>query len=529
MDFRKSRYSQAVDIGQRFGTDKVWGIRINAMHIDGESSVKNAKLNQKDLYINLDHRTTYSKTNILLGYDETRDQGSDSHVGFNDAVTSLPKPISGKTNLLPEWSYMRYKNYIAAVNHEQILGKHLTAFVNAGYHYEDWYQYTDGWPTAVVTDNAGDYHTSFHVWPLVNHWGYLGGGVKGDFQTGSVKHNYVLNVDRSWRTEWDADYSFDNNFTSNIYATSAANELLKTNIPSYATQKAFEVTKTGVSLLDTMSMDNDRLQLTVGVHHHKINYHYTDYGASSVDGKKIYHVNSDATTPTVSLLYKLNDQISAYASHSESFGEGSLVTGTYKNRGQILDPSKAKMDEVGIKAKQGRFLTTFSLFQIKQADTNDVVHSDGIYLEQQGHQKNKGAEISTAGSFGKWDVIGGISRINTKSSDGSSVAGVSKWNAAAGVVYHPDENFSVNGKVTFVGDTYVNTLGDTGNIHGLSVPSFARFDIGSSYQTQINHTPVTLSLTCYNVFDRKYWQAYNKNQVMIGSPRTFVLTAKFDL
>lgn len=64
----------------------------------------------------------------------------------------------------PDWSYNEYDNWVAALNHEQKLSNHLSAFINAGYHREDWYGYIDGNPK--IINNNGDFTISMTNYPL---------------------------------------------------------------------------------------------------------------------------------------------------------------------------------------------------------------------------------------------------------------------------------------------------------------------------------------------------------------------------
>ena len=45
----------------------------------------------------------------------------------------------------------------------------------------------------------------------------------------------------------------------------------------------------------------------------------------------------------------------------------------------------------------------------------------------------------------------------------------------------------------------------------------------------MNGKPVTVSAMCYNMFNKKAWYSADQgNQLLIGEPRTFVLSAKFE-
>ena len=68
---------------------------------------------------------------------------------------------------------------MVALNHEQKLSEHVNAYLNAGYHREDWYGYVDGNPT--IINNQGDFTISMNNYPLALTKKYVGAGIKGDF------------------------------------------------------------------------------------------------------------------------------------------------------------------------------------------------------------------------------------------------------------------------------------------------------------------------------------------------------------
>lgn len=85
-----------------------------------------------------------------------------------------------------------------------------------------------------------------------------------------------------------------------------------------------------------------------------------------------------------------------YASHSENFDKGSVVSGTYENSGEILDPAKTKQNEFGVKYENAGFVTSLGVFDITQSN-NIVVHRDGYskdFFLQDGEAKYKGIELS---------------------------------------------------------------------------------------------------------------------------------------
>lgn len=522
-------FEEGVDYSKRFGTNERYGVRVTANNIHGETSVKHEKLQQQNIFVNLDQKTDRSNTNLLIGYNHTKHYAGPYGFSFvfSDTFNKLPSAPDASRSYKPSWSYNEYDNWIAALNHEQKLSNHATAFFNAGYHRENWYGYIDGSPR--IINNNGDFTISMSNFPLFLTKVYAGAGIKGDFKTGSVKHDYIIGVDRNWET-YDIDDGNPNYHwfsTGNIYHD---NSWVNPGIAHWKPAHSDTTQLTGWHIVDTMKSINDKLSVTVGVHGHR-----AVVTAPGTEQKK-----SDAISPTYAVSYKFTPDIMVYADHSESFGMGSRVSTDpadgYANHGKMLDPAKTKQNEIGVKFKTGNFLNTLTYFQIKQANAIDVQLDkptvDGYTKIRalDGEQENKGFEWAFTGKLSdKWDLIGGLMYIDvtqtkTKShaNDGKPVDGMPHWSGTLGAIYHPNAQWEVLGKVSYM---------DSSTIYGgkIYVPSYTVFDFGAAYTTTLNKTPVTFRAMLYNAFGKDYWVARGSStSLTLGAPRTFVLSADFN-
>ncbi len=520
-----SSMQEAVDVGRRFGENDKYGVRITASNISGDTAIDGENLSQQAFSINLDQKSDKSKSNLLIAYDHTEHKGGPGAFSFDTAVTSLPSAPDSSKIYKPDWSYNEYDNWIAALNHEQKLGEHISAYLNAGYHREDWYGYIDGNPK--ILNNSGDFSLSMTNYPLALTKKYMGIGVKGDFKIGEVKNEYLVGADKTW---YNYDLSKNPNFGNEIDSTTGkltGNWIGTGNIyqhnwwpsverPSYDAAHSQDAQMTGWHLVDTLKALDDRLQVTLGLHGHKATK--SPVGAAKQE--------SDAICPTFAASYKVSDAVTVYADHSESFGMGNMVATNkdYANAGEILDPAKTKQNEIGVKVQTGNFLNTFSAFQITQANTVDKYENGKKYLRLDGEQKNKGFEWAFTGKLAdKWDLIGGVMYLNAKDNKGNAVNGASKWSGTVGGVYHATDDLSFIGRMTYLGSTTIND-------GTLDVPSYAKFDLGASYKTKLNNTPVTFDLMCYNLTGKDYWSARSGASTLnLGAPRTVVLSANFEL
>ena len=141
----KSYVSQSVDLGERFGENKEWGVRFNVLQGQGTLSVDHARMWKWGVYLNLDHKTANSTTNLLMGYDYTRQRGDGNSLSVAKTLKSLPKAPSATVNFSPDWAEDTYNDWTFILNHEQKLSEHAKAFLNAGYHKENYTSWIQGY------------------------------------------------------------------------------------------------------------------------------------------------------------------------------------------------------------------------------------------------------------------------------------------------------------------------------------------------------------------------------------------------
>lgn len=526
--YSKGAFEQSIDVGKRFGSNGEWGVRVNAMNVNGERGIDNWDLKQKDVYVNIDHKTDKSKTNFLVGYVDTDSEGRPAGVELDTSVTKLPDPISGNKNPGPSWRQDKYKQYIFTLNHEQRLNDHLTAFLNAGHYKEDWYYYL-GSGSVTLLGNDGTYSYLAEKIPLLDQNDYIQLGLKGNFETGPLHHAWVASVDRHWQKSWFNDDYFAERYYGNLHG-SMASDWLKPDeskfTPYYGLSWKYRMS--GWTLMDTITNLQNKLTVLVGVTGKS--YDETDYADryTAVTGNK----HSYAISPSYAINYEIKTGLAVYAAHTEQFQTGPLVpndSSKYTNPGQMLDPGKTKQNEFGIKFKGGNFLHKLSYFDIKQPGTYEVPSVDGkkVTLTLDGEDRHKGLEYSIAGSLNeKWNLVGGFMYLDTDQvkngpSNGKHANGVPEWTASLGAEYVANDAFSILTRFNYVGSSYIQN-------EKFKVPGYFRMDLGARYKTEIGSTPVTLRAMCYNLFDKKYWQPLG-NTLYVGSGRTFTLAMDFSL
>ncbi|WP_158453469.1 TonB-dependent receptor [Pelosinus fermentans] len=515
-----------MDIARRFGKDKAWGVRINTELLNGETSIHGENMKAKGIFVNVDHRDDKSTTNVLTGYRQLEIEGGMRWFKLGSGVTQLPSAPKSSSDYSFDGMVKASRGWILAVNHEQKVSDNWSIFFNGGLNRNNLTKNVSPYSSSFTIDNdAGDYDL------LVTNGGtpmntyYAQVGTQGKITDGEVTHNLTFAVDQSWRNRKSATSNEKNSIgQGNIYHGIVQNSMPNTN---YTTGLAEKQKLWGWSVVDTI--EYEKWQLLVGVHKH----------FASVDsytpatGKKSGSVDSDAFCPTYAITYKPEDKLSLYASHSESFNKGTVVSSAYNNAGDILDPAKTKQNEIGMKYENAGILTTLSFFDITQANNIDVLAAGSTTQYDQiqdGRDRHKGVEVSANGRLAdKWNVMGGFmildaTREKTKNGqyDGYDVSGRAKWNSVVGLEYQADEKFSVTGRARYTGSSTINN-------ETITVPGYTTFDLGVKYRTKIKSTPATFNLMCYNLTNKDYWMASRGDQIYVSMPRTIMLSAQFDI
>ena len=529
----KGAHEEYVDFGTRLGEDKRYGVRINASNTNGERSIENWNLKQKNIYINLDQETENSKTNFMFGYTDTDSQGrpygltvknDPNHPEDNYIGNALPSAPDGKINTNPSWRRDKNTNLVMTLNHEQKINDHLKAFLNAGHFKQDWYYYV-GFSKTLLNE-AGDFKATSDNWSLLEKRDYAQIGLKGDFKTGDLKHEWVAGVDRMWHYYGGpSNYSEESGWTGNIYHPNTSSFAP----PTFAQANAYykdHARISGWSVMDSITTGNDKLNILVGLNGKSIaKDFYKPDGSHNKKSGDYYDVS-----PSYGINYTFDPRVAVYVSHTEDFVEGGIVGNGYANQGTTLDPYKTKQNEIGVKFKTGDFFHKISYFDIKKANPVDVYKGGLKYRLVDGEARHKGFEYTATGTLAeKWNLIGGFMHLNAKQktdkveTNGKRPNGVPEWSANLGVEYKASDDFSVLMRGNYVGSSYVLD-------EKYGVPSYFTLDAGVNYKTSLNGTPVTLRAMCYNVTDKKYWTTESgANRLHSGGPRTFMLSAEFDI
>lgn len=503
----RSSWTEALDIGQRFGADNEWGVRINADVTKGTTFREKEKMTNGNIFVDIDYNKDNNRGNFFYGHSHVKEYAPDLPLSLGKF--GIPKAPKLSTNFQASWTDYSYDNDVLGLSYEHDFNKHLTWFVKGGYHDEDWYSCFESYYPTLVSDK-GDFESYIEQVPIRIFRKSFITGLKGNFETGAVTHNVVASYDKQWSSGYMGDWAagYDLTFNGNIYNNSIE-KYPKPNVDQIDWDPYKKKISTGLSFVDTMEWN--KWTALVGLRHQKEN----------VEGG--YHAS--ATSPSFGLMYKFNENLSAYGNWMQGLITGQEVSKKYANKGQYLDPAKTTQRELGIKWDKGNLGGTVSYFHVNQ----QIAQKDPVtnILDYNGRQQNQGISFNVYGDVGeKLHLLGGMAFMDVKniggSYDGNRYHGTPKWNATLALDYDVTDAFSLNSRILYNSSAWA----DDANTKKLA--SWTRFDLGAKYKWMDRKYPMTLSCNIINVFGHKYWYGAGNNSVYLGTPRTAVISLSID-
>lgn len=531
-------WGEQFDISRaKLGSDGSWGVRVYGMHDKGGMSISGARREKNNISADISHETEKSKTNFYAGYVDERLNGTERRIAILRNSRWVPKaPDASKSYDDPNAMYSDWYGWQTTLNHEQKINDNLSWFLNAGMN--DMTNRRLIYSSQINIDDMGniilDGPDATGIWQqnlfLTNK--YAQAGLKGKLNTGAVEHNWVMAVDRSYRV---MDFTNKSNVPGIIknmqdYVTGNPNiyngihfdtDRLK-NISDSGRQFLYQEMDTSLNFMDTMKIGKWSI-LAAGTRRHG------NYRGNKPKNK----IKDNQYAPTYGISYQPNENLSIYGAYARATTRGTPIFGGYENDGDILDGVKVTQKELGVKYKWDKMYAAISYFDTTQPQYLEVKKPGFTkkFKLLDGKNHYKGIDFNMTGQIAKkWNVFGGFEYLNAKveggTYDGCHTDSSAKWSAVLGMEYMPNADWSISGRMNYVGRGIINRTNKT----ELEVPSSTVVDLFAKYKTSWGDVPVTLSAGCYNVFNRSYWalQPGQGNKLLLSSPRSFILSASFD-
>lgn len=522
------------DIGRRYGPTGEWGIRVNGSYRAGDTTLDRNDIQLGVGAVGLDYRGERLRASLDLNYSNQKIDAPTSL--FNGAVPgiTIPRAPDGGINTANSFEYIDSVHQMAAGRVEYDIFDNTTLYIAGGAS-----RYREDFLTSsyLIQDENGDATATLAIQPQKIQ-GFTGEvGARSAFETGAVGHQ--LNVSASQALNENYRGGFPRvvlpSFPTNIYdPTFFVGRPIDTSaFPRASGRPKFaDLQLTSIALTDTLSMFEDRVQLTLGGRYQDIR----SRGFSTVPGPTLgdrnYYYSDSRLSPAVAALVRVTDSLSVYGNYVESLTEGPIAPATAANANEIFAPVVNDQKEVGVKYDFGFVAVTASLFEITQASgfTDPVTRIFSVG----GRQVNRGLELNVFGEVAEGvRLLGGVTLLDAELErtaagrfDGNDVPGVA--NVAINLYGEYDINWltpglTLTGRVIHTGSTWY----DQANTQ--KIDDWTRVDAGLRYAfTGPYDKPVELRANIENLFGEDYWASSARGFLAAGASRTFTVSAAFE-
>lgn len=510
-----------VDISRRFGEERRFGVRVNGSLQGGDTAIDKQSRDVGIGSISLDYQGDRFRTSLdLISQEEQWDAPSRPFQIANGV--EVPSAANGRSNVTQEWGWSKTRDKSALLSGEYDLSDSLTVFGHAGGGKSDVARLSDQTPT--ILNSAGDTRSTPGYYKFEVERYTVDAGARARFETGPVSHSTTLQVSR-YRDELRRGINSGTPLLSNIYHPV---ERDKPSIASPDVAKISDTELSGVALADTLSILDDRVQVTLGLRKQSIESNNYD-----ARGTVTTAYDESETTPLFGAVVKPWEHVSFYYNYIEGLSKGDTAPANASNPGEIFKPYISRQQEVGVKVDYGTFTSTLALFQVKKPAgelTNNAANS--VYSVQ-GEQRNRGIELNMFGELREGTrLLGGVTLLDgeltksgTAANRGNKPVGVPEVQANLWAEWDTPwvQGVTLTGGAIYTGSQYV----DQANTRELD--PWTRFDAGARYSTVLEGRPTTFRATVQNVFDREYWSGVaSYGAFSQGAPRTLLLSATVD-
>jgi len=359
--------------------------------------------------------------------------------------------------------------------------------------------------------------------------------IKGEFNTGSIKHNLVFGSDWSYEQR-EPRLANTNQNGSAIYGyvdpITGERQSSRGTGPLKISQHNYnQGTSLGFFAQDLISL-NEQVKIMLGMRYDSYDFSTTNKLPNVAADKRKRSINDDSFSPNVGVVWQPNEHQSLYASYSKSFAPfgGSMGVNPISSASQDMnifnaEPQYNEQYEMGIKSDwfDERLNTQFSVYDIRKKNIRYRPDPDvpDVWAVGGEHQ-SKGLEFSfigrvldnlfVRGGYGYTDAQ--VKKDKEKPEHvGNTLSNTSKNTGNLFVRYLPTEKLYGEVGVTYVGSYYPN-------INNLTkMDGFNRVDAAIGYSAD----PWNLTLAVSNLTNKEYW----RSDSMPGTPRSFLMRLNY--
>jgi iron complex outermembrane receptor protein len=356
--------------------------------------------------------------------------------------------------------------------------------------------------------------------------------LQGGFWLGGLRNDVLFGGDGQYRTIYRQDMirqSTPNVF--NLYNPIYGTLQPGTTVSASDSDQTDKLGNRALFLQDTLHLTN-QLALVGAVR-------YMEYEQLAGKGRPFIantNLAGDKALPLGGVIYKLTEQISLYASYTQSLKPTSTIAPL--TGGVVIGSNIAAEEgtswETGVKFDFNQRLSgTVALYDIdkKNVLVSQLNTTTGLTdYRTAGKVRSRGVEVDVTGRLtDSWSMIGSYAYTDARVTDDPTLAGKALQNVALNtgslyLVYDFGDRLPgrlrVGAGAHYVGDR----PGDS--VNTFTLPSYVVADAFATYETKYQSLPVIYQLNVKNLFDNVYYpSAVSQFVVAVGDARRVSLSA----
>jgi iron complex outermembrane recepter protein len=504
----------AVDLGQRFGTNNTFGVRLNAAYEHLDPHLYSAKGKRHLLAAAADWRVN-SQTLIEAEF-ETSHRSQPSQPGFSLLGSKVPDPVDPRINLNNQpWS----QPVVMDANTASVRATHNMGSWRLSAHAATQRLKTDdrlAFPYGCSAENNYDRYCSDGTYDLYDfrsenerrQTDSLEIAAHGEAKTGHIQHTWsVGSLFSRVKNRFDSqtyDRSYANPFEGTPSGVGNIDGTLATypNDPRSSPNTHRDERSTEFFARDALRL-NDSLTVWLGLRH-------TQLKRESVrtDGSRDTGYSQSFNTPWLGTSYTFAPEQMIYASWGQGI-ESEVVSNRpdlYTNAGQALPAAKSRQLEAGLKVGTPNANWGIAWFDIVRPMWGDFNGQRG----EDGEAKHQGLEANAAWRAGEWAFQGGLQALHARrhgshampATNGKRPTNVPERTLKLQARYQVPQlqGLSVQADAMGVSDRMV--LAD----NSVRIPGYGVADISARFEQKSDIGTFIWRAGIDNLFDRRAWR-----------------------
>lgn len=520
-----ARVGGHLDLGQRFGEDQRFGVRLNLLQREGDTAVDDEDQRSQLISLGADFRGERLRLSTDLGYQKQVINQGRAVVYLDSSLNKVPKVPDANAGYAQSWSYSQLEDSFGMARAEYDLSENWSAYVAGGARHT---RENGVYSSLTVTGLDGSARGGMLYPPHDEDNQSLMAGLNGHRQTGPVSHQLNLGlavIHGEQRSAFETIGSAGR-YSTNLYNVTEQPRPAATLFGSdvHDPRVVGKNTLRSLAIADTLGLMEDRVLLTLGARRQWLQVD----GWSTTSGARTSNYDASITTPVFGLVIKPREYLSLYANRIEGLAKGPTPPTTSLNRDDSFAPVRSKQIEAGVRLDMGSYGANLGAYRIEQPSSYT---QDGIFRVD-GEQLNKGVELNVYGepldglrllsgaTVMKTEIEGSANGIN----DGNRAVGVPRFQFNLGADWDVPglEGAALSARMLRTGGQYLNAANTQ------SIAAWNRFDLGARYAFNFDEQAITLRANLENVANEAYWASANGGYLTQGTPRTLKVALTVD-